>query len=328
MRILKLIFFTFLVIFLVGIFSIIFFNAFQLHSHLPKNFFNEKTKNELTVIADKLLKSPNLESSKEITTILDKYALKLFNIDVYENVVEFGYPHRRTWYVYIYARNGLKKIYSVPPVITEQDIRNWGELVDIVKRGNDYSESGRHSIVFVPEIVYPFLEGNLNQRLLNKLKEFPSRDEDYKDLETLDKSYSNHNRLVGDKLNPEEKLCVIETLNKHRLLSSRLVENPNIQYVQETDTKRTIEFGSFTKLGSVFQVEIHLQKLIEKGIIKIIDKEGHLRIKSDLTDEEIREVEWLNVEIMNFIYGNLIDKKQYFSDSKERLTNRWYFYKR
>jgi len=49
----------------------------------------------------------------------------------------------------------------------------------------------------------------------------------------------------------------------------------------------------------------------------------HLRIRNNLTKIEQRQVEWLHVGMMNFLYGNLLHKRDHYYSRD--LGGGWYF---
>lgn len=294
----------------------------------PDKYFNEGRKKELTAIAEELLQNQNDKSKQVIEEKLKRHYLMIRNVDHYSNIVEFGYYRPRTWSIYIFAKNGLPEIYSISPIITEDDIHSWAELVNIIKTGNDLSKYSRDEIVFVPEIVYPFLMKDLDKTFVDKLAamesydDFTARNKIVPSLDIHGERYMEYLNLIASKLSKEEKLKVIEILNQHCRISSGLVENSNISW---NSAKITLEFYKYGKLLG-WQVDRHLRHLIADGVISVRDREGHLQVKSNLNDKEIREIEWLQVEIMRHIYGNLVRKIEYWSNEKTKLADNWYFY--
>lgn len=295
----------------------------------PDKYFNEKRKKELTAIAEELLGAQDEKSKQVIEEKLNKYHLRMRNVDHDSNIVEFDYYCSRTRSIYIFAKDGLPDRYSTKPVITKEDIRSWAELIEIIKTENDSSKYSRDNIVCVPEIVYPFLTKNLDKTFVDKLVEFENYDDYAKKYETdpiLDgagRKWGRYLSFIANKIKDEEKLKVIEILNQHCRITSRLVEDSNISW---RSSDKSLWFCKYSELFD-WPVDRHLGRLIADGVISIKDGEGHLKVKSNLSDKEIREIEWLQVEIMNFVYGNLVDKKEYWSDGKTKLADNWYFYK-
>lgn len=300
----------------------------------PDSFFNEKNRQELTIIAEELLQSPAEEDIKTTKKKLKEYGLVVMTVNTCEDVVEFGYARTRTWFLYIYSKKELPEIYNGEPVITECDILQWGELVSIIKTENDQSKYKREGISFEPEIVYPFLAEHLDKKFIDKLASLPAQEslDSYmrrhfnplRFAETLDKWHKEYDKLVTSKLNKEERLKVIEVLNKHCHTSNKLIENDNIRLLKEQRPyvgRGTLEFCNYIQLRSRF-----LDQLISDGVVRIKDEEGHLEVKLNLTDEEKRSITWLQIELMDFCYGNLIAKTQYSSTGKTKLADNWYFY--
>jgi len=299
----------------------------------PDSYFNEERKQELTGIAEELLQAQDEKNKRVVEKKLKSHNFVVRNIDRDSNIVEFGYYRLRTWYYYIFTKDELPEIYSSKPIITESDILNWGELVTIIKTENNLSKYHRDETSFATEIVYPFLVANLDKNFVDKLAGLPSienldvflaKNKALPIMKALNKRDSEHENLVTSNLTTEERLKVIEVLNRHYQISSKLVENKNIAW---RPSARDLEFCGYVSLSPSFQVNKHLQQLISDDVISIRDEEGHLQLKPNLSDREQREIEWLQVEIMNFVYGNLVEKIEYWSTDKTRLAENWYFYK-
>jgi len=299
----------------------------------PNTYFNEERKQELTEIAEELLHTKAGKNEQVIEKRLKSHNLVVMNINRDRSIVEFGCYLLRTWYCYIYAKDELPEIYSSKPIITESDILFWGELVTIIKTENDLSKYRREETSFNTEIVYPFLVANLDEQFVHKLAGLPSienldeflaKNKSLPLMEAFDKRDWEYENLVTSKLTLEERLRVIEVLNKHCQISSKLIENENIAW---KSSSRALEFCGYESISPSFEVNRHLQQLISDGVISKRDEKGHLRMKRNLSDKEKREIEWLQVEIMNFVYGNLINKIEYWSNGKTRLSGNWYFYR-
>lgn len=191
----------------------------------------------------------------------------------------------------------------MPSVITEVDIEDWGELIRIAKQGKTATPEERRGISFEPSLVYPTLQAALRSEALTRIANALSK----KDITTADKA------------------VVISALNQQRLVSSALVEHPAIAYVPPS-WPETIGFGFH--MGGIepsasFEVVALLRRLLSEGVISHAPDGQHLRINSNLTDSQQLEVEWLHVEIMNHIYGNLLRKWQH--PFQQELGDNWYF---
>jgi hypothetical protein len=264
-----------------------------------KSYFSEERKEELTGIAEELLQVQNANSEQLIREKLKKHRLRISYVDRDANIVEFGYYQLRTWYRYIYTQTELPESYSTKPIITKCDILYWGELVTIIKTGNDLSKHSRKSTSHSTEIVYPFLVANLEKGFVDKLSGLPSiedldsfmsKNKDLPVMEALDKRQTDYETVVARKLSEKEKFEVIEVFNKHCRLSSKLVENENITW-RDSDSdwrpgEKNLVFCECLSLSPSFQVNKHLERLISDGIISIIDEAGHLHVKSDLSEKE------------------------------------------
>lgn len=304
----------------------------------PNKYFNEDRKKELTSIAEMLLQAEDENVSQIIRKKLRGLRLEVSNINMHLNIVEFTYYRNRTIYVYAFAKDELPEIYSIRPVITEDDIISWAELAKIIKTENNPSKYNCDNIVFTPEIAYPFLTKNVDKVFVDKLAAMESLDDfmtmkKYLFLDGGGKRYREYLNFVVSKLSKEEKLKVIEVLNQHCRISSGLVEDDNISWKLETKIDSLysynywlLRFGRCSRVSTRWLVGHHLKQLISDGVICVKDKEGHLQVKSNLSDQEIREIEWLQVEMMNWIYGNLMNKKEYWSNNKIKLADNWYFY--
>jgi hypothetical protein len=275
----------------------------------PDSFFNNQTKAELTDTAEHLVgngfKEIILQPDKpivhmiagrqekevdpKILAVMNKYGFVRADIDDSQKIVMFGYSHLRTSFDYIWAKNGLSEPDLMPSTITDNDIEDWTELIRMAK----HSEG---SGAFYPSIVYPFLNEALGSEILNQLRD------------------SNSTNRLSD----ENKNVVLVALNKQRLVSSALVENPQIAY---EPTNGLYICGCSINNG--FWVTRLLGQLLSQGVLKYAPDGHHLKIKANLTDAQRLQVEWLHIGIMNFVYGNLFEKRQY--PFQKKLGDNWYF---
>ncbi|MCE5341778.1 MAG: hypothetical protein LLF92_11740 [Planctomycetaceae bacterium] len=288
----------------------------------PQKYFSEQRKTELTAIAEKLLQTDDEKIKDEAW----KHRLVVRRIEKQSGIVEFGYYRSRRVSIYIFAKNGLPEDYSTSPVITEDDIRSWAELADMIKVKDDVAKF-RDQIVFDPLITYPVIMKYIDKPFADKLASMETCDEylmrKYGNtvLDGHGEKYQEYLDFIESKFTPEEKAVVVKLLNDQSRISSKLVEDSNIT---SNRYGLTLWFRNATILSG-FDVCLHLHKLIRDGVI-LVDN-GHLHLKSSLNDKEIREVEWLQVELMDHIYGNLVHKNEYWSGSKTKLADNWYFYK-
>jgi hypothetical protein len=282
----------------------------------PDSFFNNQTKTELTDTAKHLVgngfKEIILQSDKpmvhmiagrrekevdpKILTVMTKYGFVRADIDDTQKIVMFGYPHLRTWFDYIWTQNGLSEPDLMPSTITEVDIEDWTELIRIAKQNDPATQKSLASISFYPSVVYPYLSDALGPEMLNQFKD------------------SNSTNRLSD----ENKNVVLTALNKQRLVLSVLVENPQITY---EPTNGLYICGCSINNG--FWVTRLLGQLLSQGVLKYAPDGHHLKIKTNLTSEQRLQVEWLHVGIMNFVYGNLLEKRQY--PFQKKLGDNWYF---
>jgi hypothetical protein len=294
----------------------------------PTKYFKEERKKELTGIAEELLGTQDEKSKQVIEEKLKRYRLAVHNIDHYSNIVEFGYYRSRIASIYIFAKDGLPEKYSTKPVITEEDIRSWAELSNIIKTENNPSKYSRDNIVVEPEIVYPFLMKYLDKAFVDKLAGLESYHDYAKKYETdsipdgAGRKWGRYHNFIANKISDEEKAKIVEILNEQCRITSGLVEDSNISW---RSADLTLELGKYSELFD-WPVDRHLRHLISDGVISVKDREGHLQVKPNLSDKETLEIEWLQVEIMRHIYGNLFRKIEYWSNGKTKLADNWYFY--
>ena len=290
----------------------------------PNSFFNNQIKAELTDTAERLIGNgfkeiltyqnrpteihmiaglQNKDVAPEILATLHKCGFQRTYVDDRQGIVMFGYCHSRTWFDYIWAKNGLTETYSMPSTITDVDIEDWTELIHIAKQGNTATPQRRSGIVFEPTIVYSFLKDTLGTGMLQKFANYHS----VKDFTDNDKN------------------AVLVSLNKHRLVPNALVEHQGIIYGIHHWRNET-RFGFCIcgcTIGDDFWVVKLVKQLLSEGILTHAPDGRHLKIKADLTDRQRLQVEWLHVGIMNFAYGNLLEKKQY--PFQKKLGDNWYF---
>lgn len=283
----------------------------------PDSFFNNQTKAELTDTAGHLVgngfKEIILQPDKpaevrmiagrqrkeidpKILAVLSKYGFVRANIDDRQEIVMFSYYHLRTSFDYIWAKNGLSEPDLMPSTITEVDIEDWTELIRIAK----HSEG---SGAFYPSIVYPYLNEALGSEMLNQFG-----------------NSSSTNRFTE-----ENKNAVLTALNKQRLASNALAEQPDITYGswQWGGEARSGLCIANTQINDGFWVTTLLKQLLSDGVLTLAPDGHHLKIKANLTDKQRLQVEWFHIGIMNFVYGNLLEKRQY--PFQKKLGDNWYF---
>jgi hypothetical protein len=271
----------------------------------PESFFNEQTRLELTQASQQLLTQHERRNfSPEIIAVAQRHNLKPIFVDDYQGIVVFGYYHNRHWFEYIWATNGLTEPYSMPTTITMADIENWNEFKRIAKQGDTATLAERQRIVFEPSIVFPFLKDSLGAEFLGRVRSDSSTIDDFID---------------------EDKNAILAALNQQRLVSSLLVENSQITYEEwhlHWQTEIGLHIGK-DYISDSFWVGRLLKQLLSEGVLKLAPDGRHLKIKADLTDKQRLQIEWLHVGIMNFAYGNLLEKRQYVFGKD--LGSNWYF---
>jgi hypothetical protein len=271
----------------------------------PNSFFNEQTKSELTQVAKQLVaEHQRKDFSPGIGVVAQKHNLKPIFVDDQQKIVVFGFYHRRHWFEYIWAKNGLTEPYSMPATITMADIEDWKEFKRIAKQGDTATLAERHRMEFEPSIVYPLLRDSLGAAFLDRFRNAPSGKDDFTD---------------------EDENAILAALNKQHLASSALVENSQITY-EEWHWHWQKEIGLHIAkdyISDSFWVGQLLKQLLSEGVLTLAPDGRHLKIKADLTDRQRLQIEWLHVGIMNFAYGNLLEKRIYVF--RKNLGSNWYF---
>lgn len=266
----------------------------------PESFFNNQTRLELTQAAQRLVAEHQSKNfSPEIVATAQKHNLQPTFVDDSQQIVVFGYYHLRHWYEYIWAKNGLTDPYSMPATITAADIEDWSEFKRIVRQGETATPAERPRMVFEPSIVFPFFKETLGPEFLNRVRNVSFTDED--------------------------KNAILTALNKQRLASSALAENSQITYEtwhRNGQTETGLHIAQ-VYISNSFWVGRLLKELLSKDVLTLASDGRHLKIKADLTEKQRLEIEWLHVGIMNFAYGNLLDKRQYVF--RKDLGGNWYF---
>ena len=289
----------------------------------PDSFFNNQTKAELTDVAEhlvgngfkKIITSPDKpvevcmltghqkkDLDPKILAIMSKYGFIQADIDDCQEIVTFGYYHPRTWLNYTWAKNGLSEPNSMPSEITEVDIENWAELIRIAEQIEPTTQRRRESIEFEPSIVCPYLSAALGPEMLDRFRSYTSI-----------KEFSD-----------EDRKMVLEVLNRQRLATSALAENPQITYEKwkwHWQTETGLHIAKMYIIGGLG--DGILKQLLSEGVLTLAPDGHHLKIKANLTDKQRLEVEWLHIEIMNVAYGNLLEKRQY--PFRKKLGDSWYF---
>ncbi|NCC62767.1 MAG: hypothetical protein EOM12_17990 [Verrucomicrobiae bacterium] len=115
------------------------------------------------------------------------------------------------------------------------------------------------------------------------------------------------------------KALVLDALNQQRQLAIRLVEDPSITF---EDGMLPLHLGE-RKISDDFWVSSLIKQLLDRGVLLHAADGRHLRIKSYPTPEETLNIEWVHVGLMNFLYGNLIQKREYAYERS--LGDGWYY---
>ena len=117
-----------------------------------------------------------------------------------------------------------------------------------------------------------------------------------------------------------EKQAVLTALNQQRMARSKLIEHPRITYAAGDPFGLTL--GS-RRLTSEYWAVPLLDSLLKAGVIQWAADHRHLRIQEGLSNENERRIEWLQMGVMNILYGNLFNKADPGYDLD--LGGGWYF---
>jgi hypothetical protein len=242
--------------------------------------------------------SPPSSVPADIDSVLRRHGLKYTDVRASDSVVVFVSVQGRAAYRYTYSVRSLGPPYTGPSTLSEADFSEWAELERIARFGLDTSECARNRIVFEPTVVYPYLQKTLGDSQLSAIAS---------------------KRSPAD-ITPSEKLAVLTALNEHRLSRSRLIEHPGITY--DPGNRFGLALGP-SRVSSVFWAVRLLDTLLKAGAIHFASDHQHLRIQDNLSADNERRVEWLHVGLMNFLYGNLLEKSDPGYDMD--LGGGWYF---
>jgi hypothetical protein len=260
----------------------------------PDSFMRGARQAEMERLASQLLSGG---PDDRVRASLRRYGFRVTRVDSLRRVVTLGYYGLRTWHEYIYAANGLPAPHSTRPVLSVGDIVNWGEVLRIAEQAAPETRRARGSVAFEPALAVPYFQRALGDTFLTALRLRPR----------------------PGKLSREEKLRVVAALNRQVAVESRLVEDAEIRYEGDPPT---LHIGTY-EISRGFWVSSLLKALLDRGSLNRAADGRHLAAKSGLSGAEQHEVEWLQLGLMNFIYGNLLETSDYAYD--RRLMDRWYF---
>lgn len=241
---------------------------------------------------------------EDILSFLKVHEWRSVSVDDSMRIVSFGYYRPRTWYTYIYSQNALRPPLEMPCEITVVDIGQFAEIIRIARQGPTATCLDRKKVLFEPTIVYRHLEATLGAQFMERVKSYQSSDD----------------------LGADEKKAILVALNKHRVAESRLVEHPSICYGKwrwQGESRGGLNIAHAYGISDGFWVVTLMKQLLKDGVINATGDEGRLSIRKDLNAAERREVEWLHVGLMNFVYGDLLDKQQ--RPYQRKIADHWYF---
>ncbi len=225
------------------------------------------------------------------------------DIDDAQSMVIYSHYRLRSWYHYIYSNSESLPLYKRPVSFSQVDIHNWDELLRIAKQGSHTAAAESQRVVFSPELVYDYLYKKLGDDVMKAIRDYES----------------------STQITLEQKELVLAALNEQRQISSRLVEHPKIRYDDTEPQKPYLRIGTL-KLSNSFWETSLTKELLKQGTLVYGGDGQHLRINSNISDEEAIAIEWLHVGLMNNLYRNLISKRahRYSID----LGGGWYFNRR
>ena len=260
----------------------------------PDTFIQGTAQRELEVAAHDLLSG--VRTGRAGTT-LTKYGLRA-DVDSTRRVVSFKHYRMRTWYEYLFAPDGLRPVYSTPPRLTEDDFVNWGTLRQIAEQAAPETQRSRSTLAFEPAIAVPLMRRALGDSLLLDLRR----------------------RAAPRPITAADKALVIAAVNAECSVASRLIENRAISY--EGDPL-ALHIGPHS-ISHGFWVSSLLKELVKQGVVRRAPDHRHLVLRDSLTVEEQGRVAWLQVGLLNFICGELLNAHDYAFE--RQLQPHWYFH--
>ena len=118
---------------------------------------------------------------------------------------------------------------------------------------------------------------------------------------------------------PSTKTCLIATLNQRCRADSKLIENPTIGYDGST------LLVELMRVPDGYNLPILLKKLISEGVVRVAPDGRHFLLKNDLTREQRNRVAWLNAGLLEFVFSDLYQPREYNYD--QRLADHWYVWR-
>jgi hypothetical protein len=264
---------------------------------MPDTFLGERRQGELGSYAYYLLSEGGSDS---IEARLRAEGFQRIEVDSARKVVTLSHAYARTWHDYLYSPSPLGAPYSTRPRLTLRDVPNWRELRFIAQQIDSSTRWRRREPSFHSALALLGMRDALGDSTLRDLAARPFRQ-----------------RVTGD-----EKRRVLEALNRQCGVASGLIEAPMIT-VAAGSTDLRIE-GRGLRRGS--WAPALLAKLLEVGALARAADGRHLRIRSRLTPIEQGGIEWLQVALMNEIYGELLEARDYVYE--RQLGEHWYYRRR
>lgn len=261
---------------------------------MPDTFLTERRQADLGSYAYWLLTEGGSDS---IEARLRAEGFDRIDVDRTRRVVTLSHAYGRTWHEYFYSPSPLGAPYSTPPRLTERDVPNWGELRFIAQQIDSSTRRRGSEVSFIPELALVGIREALGDSVLRDLARRP----------------------FGQRISDAEKQRVLDAFNRQCSVSSGLIEAPMVRVGSGVRELRID--GRALPRGS-WATEL-LTKLLEVGALGYSQDGRHLRIRRELTPIERSGVEWVQVAIMNVIYGELLEARD--NEYDRQLAEHWYY---
>lgn len=261
---------------------------------MPDTFLTERRQADLGSSAHWLLTQGE---SDTIEASMRAQGFERIDVDTARRVVTLSHAYGRTWHEYLYAPSPLGAPYSTRPRLTARDVPNWRELRFIAQQIDTSTRRRDGEVSFDTALALLGMREALGD---SKLRELAARP-------------------IGQRISPDEKRRVLEALNRQCDVSSRLIESPMVTVAAGTTDLR-VDGLAFPR-GS--WAPALLEKLLDVGALSRAADGRHLRVRAELTPIERSGVEWLQVGVMNVIYGELLEARDYTYN--RQLADHWYY---
>ena len=262
----------------------------------PIDFRDATIRRELTRAAEGLLAQPEHQGVIQtdaatlaalppplvlLHRLLASHGVKRAIVDTTDSTVTLVATRGRTQYLYRYSRRPLPAPYSGPAVLTMRNFLDWRELRRIATVGPDTSACRLARFVFEPMVVHPYLARTLGTAFLDTL--------------AADSGLGAPS--------PTEREAVLLALGRQREAGSGLLGHPLITY---DSAAGELTLGS-SRVGRAFWAVRLLDQLLASGAVQLARDRSHLALRPALSPEDRNRVAWLQLGMMDFLYGNLLE---------------------